>query len=162
VAHLADHLVVREAGRAVAQGPLKEVLGRVDAPIRLGKEAGVVLEGRVAERDARWNLARVEFAGGGLWVRDEGHAVGRRLRLRVLAKDVSLTLDKPSGTSILNHLEVTVREIGNDLHPAQALASLAVNGQTLTARLTHRSVAALGLHPGKRVWAQVKTVAVIE
>jgi molybdate transport system ATP-binding protein len=162
VARLADHLVVLEGGRAVAQGPLKEVLGRVDAPIRLGKEAGVVLEGRVAERDARWHLARVEFPGGSLWVRDEGHALGRRLRLRVLAKDVSLTLERPSGTSILNHVEVTVREIGDDLHPAQALASLAVDGQTLTARLTHRSVAALGLHPGKRVWAQVKTVAVIE
>lgn len=162
VARLADHIVVLEEGRAVAQGPLKEVLGRVDAPIRLGKEAGVVLEGRVAERDARWHLARVEFPGGSLWVRDEGHAVGRRLRLRVLAKDVSLTLERPAGTSILNHLEVTVREIGDDLHPAQALASLAVDGQTLTARLTHRSVAALGLHPGKRVWAQVKSVAVIE
>jgi molybdate transport system ATP-binding protein len=162
VARLADHLVVLEGGRAVAQGPLKEVLGRVDAPIRLGKEAGVVLDGTVAERDGRWHLARVAFPGGSLWVRDEGHAVGRGLRLRVLAKDVSLTLEMPSGTSILNHVQVVVREIGDDLHPAQALASLAVEGQTLTARLTHRSVAALGLHPGKRVWAQIKTVAVIE
>lgn len=162
VARLADHLVVLEGGRVVAQGPIKDVLGQVDAPIRLGMEAGVVLEGRVAERDTRWHLARVEFPGGSLWVRDEGHGVGRWLRLRVLAKDVSLTLEEPSGTSILNHLQVVVREIGDDLHPAQALASLAVDGQMLTARLTHRSVAALGLHPGKRVWAQVKSVAVIE
>ncbi len=161
VARLADHLVVLEAGRVLAQGPLKAVLADVATPIRLGEDAGAVLEGAVAERDARWHLARVEFPGGSLWVRDEGQAVGARVRLRVLARDVSLTLTEPADTSILNHLPARVEAIGQDFHPALALARLAVNGQSLVARVTRRSAEALALAPGKTVWAQVKAVAVI-
>jgi molybdate ABC transporter permease protein len=77
VAQLADHIVVLEAGRAVAAGGLTETLARIDLPIHLGEDAGVVLNAVVAERDAAWHLARVEFPGGSLWVRDGGHALGQ-------------------------------------------------------------------------------------
>jgi molybdate transport system ATP-binding protein len=77
VARLADHLVVLEQGRAVASGPLGETLARLDLPIRLGEDAGVVLEGKIAEVDAGWHLARVDFAGGSLWVRDSGVRIPR-------------------------------------------------------------------------------------
>ena len=77
VARLADHIVVMEAGRAVAAGPLAETLARLDLPIRLGEDAGVVLDGVVAERDETWHLARVDFPGGSLWVRDHGVPLGQ-------------------------------------------------------------------------------------
>lgn len=161
VSRLAEHLVVLEAGRVRAQGPLKTVLADVATPIRLGEDTGAVLDGRVAQRDERWHLARVDFPGGSLWVRDEGYATGAQVRLRVLARDLSLSLTEPVGTSILNHLQVQVEAIGQDFHPALALVRLAVNGQSLVARVTRRSLDALALEPGKAVWAQVKAVAVI-
>src|SRR6266581_473425 len=46
VARLADTLVVMQHGRVVAQGALSETLARLDLPIRLGEDAGVVLDGR--------------------------------------------------------------------------------------------------------------------
>jgi energy-coupling factor transporter ATP-binding protein EcfA2 len=52
VARLADHIVVMEAGRAVANGPLTDTLARLDLPIQLGEDVGVVLDAVVAERDA--------------------------------------------------------------------------------------------------------------
>jgi molybdate transport system ATP-binding protein len=85
VVRLADHLVALDAGRVVAAGPLAETLARTDLPIPLGEDAGMVIEGTVAERDAQRQLARLEFPGGTLWVRDNGHPVGKRLRVRVLA-----------------------------------------------------------------------------
>ncbi|MBK7815440.1 MAG: molybdenum ABC transporter ATP-binding protein [Rhodocyclaceae bacterium] len=162
VARLADHLVVLEAGRVQAQGPLKQVLADVATPIRLGEDAGSVIDGTVAERDAHWQLARVEFPGGGFWVRDEGHEIGRRVRLRVLARDVSIALrEECRATSVLNHLSVRVEAIAGDLHPALTLVRLAAEGQSLVARVTRRSAEALALEPGKQVWAQIKAVAVI-
>ncbi len=163
VARLADHLVALDAGRVVAVGPLAETLARADLPIRLGEDAGVVLDVTVAEIDNQWHLARVEFRGGSLWVRDEGHPVGKRLRVRVLARDVSLAREEPSGTSILNHFRVTVRELADDAHPALLLAraETKADGQSLLARLTRRSAAALELAPGAEVWAQVKAVALL-
>ncbi|MDZ7754738.1 MAG: molybdenum ABC transporter ATP-binding protein [Gammaproteobacteria bacterium] len=162
VARLADHLVVLEAGRALASGPLTETLARLDLPIHGEEDAGVVLEASVAERDEAWHLARAEFPGGSLWVRDDGIAVGKRLRLRVLARDVSLTTARPERTSILNLLPATVVALAADGHPSQRTARVQVGETPLLARITARSVAALQLVPGTPVWVQVKSVAVLE
>lgn len=164
IARLADYLVVLDAGRVQAQGPIKAVLTDVGTPIRLGEDAGAIIEGEVLERDSDWQLSRIGCTGGDFWVRDEGHAIGQRVRLRVLARDVSIALEPGQArTSILNHLAVRVEAIGQDSHPALALVRLRLiqGDQHLVARLTRRSVAALGLVPGMAVQAQVKAVAVI-
>lgn len=162
VARLADHLVVMDAGRAVASGPLTETLARLDLPFRLGEDAGVVLDAVVAERDAQWSLAKVDFGGGAVWVRDGGQPVGRRVRLRILARDVSLALTPHNGTSILNTLSAAVVAIADDTHPALALVRLNVGGSPLVARVTRRSAAALDLVQGKLLNAQIKSVAILE
>jgi molybdate transport system ATP-binding protein len=161
VARLADHLVVMEDGRAVACGPLIETLARVDLPIHLGQDAGVVLDAVVAERDAAWHLARVEFAGGSLWVRDVGNALGHLVRVRILARDVSIALEKLDGISIQNCLPASVVQMADDTHPALTLLRLQVGQSPLLARLTKRAAAELALVPGKPVWVQIKAVALI-
>jgi len=161
VARLADHIVVMDAGRAVAAGPLVETLARLDLPIHLGEDAGVVLDGVLAQRDEIWHLARVDFPGGSLWVREHGVPLWHHVRVRILARDVSLALAHVDHTSIQNLLPGTVEAIGEDSHPALALVRVRVGESALVARLTRRSVAALDLTPGRPVWAQVKSVALI-
>jgi molybdate transport system ATP-binding protein len=161
VARLADHIVVMQEGRAVAAGPLTETLARLDLPIHLGEDAGVVLHAVVVERDSTWQLARVEFAGGSLWVRDGGQPIGHRVRVRILARDVSIALAPVAGTSIQNCLAATVEQMAGDYHPALSLLRLALGTSPLLARLTRRSADSLQLAPGKPVWVQIKAVALI-
>jgi len=161
VARLADHIVVMDAGRAVAVGPLTDTLARLDLPIQLGEDVGVVLDAVVAERDAAWHLARVEFPGGSLWVRDGGHAIGDPVRVRILARDVSIALQPVNGTSIQNCLAATVEQMAGDHHPALSLLRLRVGPSPVLARLTQRSAVGLGLTPGMPVWVQIKAVALI-
>jgi molybdate transport system ATP-binding protein len=161
VARLADHLVVLDGGRALASGTLTDTLARLDLPIRLGEDAGVVLEATVSEHDREWHLAGVDFPGGRLWVRDKGIEIGRHVRVRILARDVSLAREKIEGSSIINAVAVTVTAIGDDAHPALCLVRLNCGGQPLLARLTRRSAAALQLAAGMPVWAQIKAVALI-
>ncbi len=162
VARLADHLVVLESGRVLGAGPLTETLARLDLPIRLGEDAGVVLDAVVAERDTQWHLARVDFAGGGLWVRDKGLPLGEQVRVCILARDVSIAQERITGTSIQNTLHATVTALGDDAHPALRLVKLSCGGVPLLARLTSRSADALTLAPGLPVWVQIKSVALIE
>ena len=164
VARLADHIVVMENGRALASGPLSETLARLDLPIRLGEDTGVVIDAHIAERDATWHLARVEFNGGSLWVRDSGHALGQRVRVRILARDVSIALEQITGTSIQNTLPARIDAIGDDTHPALTLVRMNLGQDSCTpliARLTKRSSAQLELRDGMAVWAQIKAVALI-
>jgi molybdate transport system ATP-binding protein len=161
VVRLADHLVLMDAGRVVAAGPLADLLGRLDLPLPPGEDAGVVLDGVVALRDAQWHLARIEAADGtcSLWARDQGYAVGHRLRVRVLARDVSLSRAPHADSSIGNQLQGTVEAVAEDAHPGSALVRIRVGRTALVARLTRRSAHALELAPGVTVWAQVKSVA---
>ncbi len=161
VARLADHLVVLDAGRVLANGPLQDTLARLDLPIRLGEDAGVVLDAVVAEHDTQWHLARVDFSGGRLWVRDSGIPLGQRVRVRILARDVSIARERVTGTSIINTVPATVNALADDTHPALCLVRLIAGDAPLLARLTRRSAAALALAPGQQVWVQIKAVALI-
>ena len=161
VARLADHIVVMDAGRAVAQGPLAETLARVDLPITLGEDAGAVFEATVVARDAEWHLARVAFDGGELRVRDNGTPLGRRVRVRVLARDVSIASSRHDDVSILNLLPATIVAHAAEAHPSQLLVQLRVGATLLLARLTRYSAQRLDLAPGREVWVQIKAVALI-
>ena len=164
VARLADHLVLMDAGRVLADGPLPDMLARLDLPVAFGDDAGVVLDAVIGERDAQWHLARLDVDGEAcrLWTRDPGQEVGRHVRLRVLARDVSLTRTPQTGTSIGNQLRGTIEAIADDEHPALALVRVRVGSAPVVARLTRRSAHALELAVGTPVWAQVKTVALME
>ncbi|MDX9944206.1 MAG: molybdenum ABC transporter ATP-binding protein [Azonexus sp.] len=162
VARLADHIVAMDSGRVVAHGPLGETLARLDLPIRLGEDAGVVLDATVGEIDATWHLARLDFAGGNLWTRDHQLPPGHKVRVRVLARDVSLTLDDPGRSSIQNVHPAIVEALADDDHPANQLVRVTLGETRLLSRLTRRAVEQLGIKPGLPVRVQVKSVALME
>ena len=162
LARLADHLVVLDRGRVTAHGPVASTLASTDNPVLVGDHAGALLSGQVAERDMRWALARVAFDGGSLWLGDTGLPVGRAVRVRVLARDVSIATAEPQATSIQNHLPGTVESSAADVHPSQVLVRVKVGASTLLARVTARSFDALGLQPGQAVWLQVKSAALLQ
>lgn len=162
VARLADHIVLMDAGRVVASGPVTETMARLDLPMREDEDAGVAVKARIAEVDARWHLARAEFAGGSFWLRDPGQPPGTPVRLLIRSRDVSIGLAPSDSDSILNRLPANVTEVVAGDHPSTVLVGLDLGGTPITARLTARSAAHLELAPGKAVWAQIKSVAMLE
>ena len=160
VARLADHLVLLDAGKAVACGPLTETLARVDLPPSFADDAGVVLDTILAghEEDA---LSRLEFAGGALFVGQRREAVGTHLRCRIHARDVSLALDRPQGTSIVNRLPAVVTAVAATDTPGHVLVQLRMGESPLLARITERSRRELGIAAGLRLWVQIKGVALL-
>ncbi|WP_454252425.1 molybdenum ABC transporter ATP-binding protein [Pseudomonas sp. Marseille-Q7302] len=161
VARLADHLVLLEQGRVLASGPTSAVLARLDLPIALAEDAGVVLEGRVLGHDPDYGLLSLGLPGEQRVLL--AHAPlppGQALRIKVLARDVSLSLERQH-SSILNVLPATVAEIAPTRSPAQVLLRLDLGGTALLARITRYSLERMSLQPGSQVWAQLKSVAVL-
>jgi len=160
VASLADTLVLLEAGRAKAVGPTDQILTRLDLPFVHDTEAEAIVETVVAAHDDDFDLTYLDFPGGRFTVTRRALPVGAVVRVRVAARDVSLALEKQSGTSILNLFPATVDDIVREGR-AQSLVRLAAGGVTLLSRITTRSAVELGLRPGRSVYAQVKTVALV-
>jgi molybdate transport system ATP-binding protein len=113
---------------------------------------------------------QVRFSGGSLWLRDTGAPIGQSVRVRVLARDVSVATQLPQATSVQNLLPCTVMQVAPDaVQAGQVMVTLACNaqagesqaGEVLLARITARAAHALALVPGLRVWAQLKAAALV-
>jgi molybdate transport system ATP-binding protein len=114
----------------------------------------------VASKDEQFYLAELAFAGGSLTVQWTDRPIGSRVRLRVQARDISLTLARSTGTSILNHLPARIVELSAHGR-GRMLVKLDVGGALLLARITQKSAAQLDLQPGKSVFAQIKGAALL-
>lgn len=163
VARLADHLVLLSEGKVLASGPIGETLARLDLPMALGDDAGVIIEGQVSAYDAQYQLLSLQLPATEMSIRVT-HApmdIGQSLRCKVHARDISLALHDSESSSILNRLPVTV--IGEQAadNAAHVLIRLDAGGTPLLARITRYSRDQLSVHPGQRLWAQIKAVAVL-
>ena len=163
VARLADHLVLLEAGRVLASGPIGELLTRLDLPMAVAEDGGALIDGVVSGYDPAYQLLRVQFPHSALSVQ-VAHgplALGQPIRCKVQARDVSLALQPPLPSSILNVLPVTVVEVLTAEHGAHVLVRLDMQGSALLARITRYSHDQLGLQCGQQLWAQIKSVALL-
>lgn len=172
VARLADHILVLDHGKVIAEGALTEVFSRIDLPQRLEDESGVILNGKVVEKDNKWQLMRVAFADNHIWIPDcyehfsgahsnSNETLEKAVRIRILAKDISLSLSNHEDTSIVNRILVTVMEIKSDKDRAMSLVRLRMGSDFLVAKMTKKSVYNLNLKQDMKVWAQVKSVALV-
>ena len=160
VARLADYLVLLENGQVQASGPITEMLTRIDLPLAHEHDAAAVIDAIVISHDQEFHLSRLKTPGGQFSVARGELEIGQQVRIRILARDVSLTLERQAGTSILNILPTTVESMTEET-PSQILVRLKTNNVILLARVTHKSAHDLVLTPGKNVYAQVKAVALL-
>ena len=161
LARLADHLVMLEGGRVRCQGPITQALGSPEVASALGDEAGVVAPGEVVAQDEIHHLVQIRIGAGLVWGRDAQLAIGQRLRVRILARDVSLALTEQADGTIQNRLPGTLEAIHADWHPSQALVQVRCGADVVLSRVTHRALDALALRVGSPVWCQVKSVALV-
>jgi len=157
---LADHLVLLEEGRVVGSGAIDEMLTRFDLPISHGGDATSLIEATVVGHDDRFNLMYLDFSGGQFTVTGRELPLESKVRLRVSARDVSLTQELQTDTSILNIFSAIVDEIVPEGR-SQVMVRLKIKDVTMLSCITRKSAELLDLNPGKQVYAQIKSVALL-
>jgi molybdate transport system ATP-binding protein len=159
---IADHLVLLERGRVLADDRLDTLLNRFDLTEHLGGfDAASVIVASVAEHEPDYALTHLTLDDGQtLTVPSLDAAPGARLRLRIPVRDVALALSEPSGISYRNRLRATIECVGprNESRTSIDL-SLNVSGQTLRTRLTRKAFDEMGLEEGVPVVALIRSVA---
>lgn len=160
VARLADHLVLLDEGKVAAQGDVSDIMARIDLASSFADDIGAVLTVKIAAHDDD-GLTRLDFAGGSIFVGRRPETIGRTLRCRVKARDVSISLSRHTDISIANILPATVVGLGEAAAaPGHSLIEMQLEaGEKLAARVTTRSCVQLGIRTGSKVWAQIKAVA---
>ena len=155
---LADRVLVLDRGQVVASGEVAEVFGQPAMQRLVGEQdAGAVVSARLDFQDEVYGLSRLSFAGGQLVIPRVAAELGATLRLRIRARDVSLSLTAPTQVSILNVIPARVLRIhaAEDAHVEVELDA----GTMLWARITARSAHDLGLTEGMSVFAMIKAIS---
>ncbi|MEE4279510.1 MAG: molybdenum ABC transporter ATP-binding protein [Halieaceae bacterium] len=155
---IADRLLLLERGQVSGSGDLLELAGRLDTTLAHDEAAAAILRVTVVDEDPGYGLLALELDGHALWVPASG--LRRPRRLRIPARDVSVCRERPRDTSILNVLPVELVE-QRDAGPAHCLLRLKLREQHLLARITRRSREELALKAGERIFAQVKSTALL-
>jgi molybdate transport system ATP-binding protein len=163
VSRLATDIVRLSAGRVVARGPAREVLtaiGRSPGDPMGDPDGGpfAIVDLEVVGQESH-GIAVLKATASEWRLALEGLGAGSRIRAKIDASDVIVATEAPRGISALNTVPVVIERVLED-RGGRMLAELATGSDRLLASLTRRSVNALGLAPGKAVYAVVKSVAV--
>ena len=157
IQRLADYLALIKDGAIYAHGPLNEVITNLNLPLAGMKETGSVLESTVLRHDEQYHLTELGFAGGVIMAPKIERPIGSHVRVKIPARDVSLALQYPRQTSVLNIFEGSVVEIASH-DPAYMMVSVKIGGNSiLLSRVTKKSAESLDLKPGRLVVAMVKS-----
>lgn len=163
IAQLADYLVVMSRGAVAYHGPIAEMLTRLDAPLAQAESAESVVPAQVAAHDAEYGLSYLDSPMGRVSLVQRPLPLGAEVRLRIAARDVSITLEPQTGSSILNVFPAVVDSMMR-LSPALTLVRVLAGEKPATAvpvvaRITSLSASRLALKPGMSVFIQAKSVA---
>lgn len=159
VIRLADHMVLLDEGKVVAQGNLQALLTDRMLPFVQTELSSTVLDARVVIPEAEDGLTELEVEGQPLLVTRQAVPRGQQVRVSIMARDVGLALLPPNDSSFLNCLQVTLLDSQPGVVPSQLLLRLALGEQVLLSRISKRSAARLQLQPGQTLYALVKGAA---
>lgn len=158
---LADHVVLLDSGTVQGSGPLSQAMASQKVALTIGDEAGIVTVGEVVEVNVHDQTVAVRFGDTLVCLPEQSVVLGQKVRLRILARDVSLSLTAHDDTTIPNYARGEIESIDSDVHPSQALLRVRCGQEVLMSRIPRQSIAKLGLAVGSSVWCQIKSVLLV-
>jgi molybdate transport system ATP-binding protein len=118
-----------------------------------------ILHARVLQHHPEAGLTTLFFESGELRVPGIDAAPGSGVAVEIDASDVAISLSRPMDVSITNRLPGRIAEV-EYLGAPYARVTFDLGACQLHSLVTWESVERLGLEPGLRAWAMVKTVAI--
>lgn len=167
IVKIADRMLLIENGQFLKLGSIEELLCQLDITVLQGDLSSALLYGSIDHNEAELGITCIICDGQKIYVpmaqvQSQSQVQSKvqshdKVRIKIAAKDVSITKVKPEATSILNILKAQVFEIKMQDH-FQVLLKLKLNQQYILSKITNKSLLGLNLAPGDEVYVQIKSV----
>jgi molybdate transport system ATP-binding protein len=159
ILNLADAMVALDSGRVVASGSIEDLMSNMEVQKLTGyDDYGAVISTVVESHDDEAGITNLGFPGGAIKAPRLHFPPGARVRVRIQARHVAIALVPPQLTSIQNMFPGMVEKITAG---SGGMVDVRLNiGCPLQARITPKARDELGIKPGLRVYAMIKSVAI--
>ncbi|MEM9669152.1 MAG: molybdenum ABC transporter ATP-binding protein [Pseudomonadota bacterium] len=161
VSRIADRVLMLDSGRATSFGSTVSTLAAYGFEAgRNPYEVGALITGKVRGQDVEFGLMEIGIGSNSIWLpalRDVDP--GETVAIRISPKDVSISVDPPSGLSMQNSLSCVVKSIDDDRASAFCTLTLLVESEKFEARITRKALKTLNLQIGQPVFALIKTAS---
>lgn len=162
VIRLANNTVIIDQGKLIDQGETQSLLGKLSTSEHTHQNVSFLIEGHIVEQDEKWGLSKLKFGEHYMTIKRGEEKPGDKIRLQIQARDVSITLSSDEHSSILNRLPVYIDSLIQDKADPSSLLVRMMAGQTpILASITAFSAYKLDIQQGKKMFAQIKSVAVL-
>ena len=159
---LADNVLLLEQGKLIANDSVNRIITNPKLPLASTEDASAIISGRVIHHDNQYHLTTIEVAESTILVSLKQLDIGSNSKIRIKAKDVSITTLQPEKTSISNILPATVVDVYESKNPSDIFLKLDIGGQILLSRITRKSLECLEIKTFSKVFAQIKTVSIVQ
>ena len=160
IAQIADELLIMQQGQLTTQGRVDELFTSLGSPLTQRKNAEAIIHAKVTHYDAAYDLLTVSTGAMQLRLTHAPLDLNTSVRIRILARDVSIALQQSPDSSILNCIPVTISDMQHEPQ-SSVLLKLTTSDTTLLCRITKKSADHLALKQGMSVFAQVKSMALL-
>ncbi len=159
VVRLANHLVLLENGKVTAFDTLSAVWhSSAFSAWQPNHQRISLLELPVEETLPHYNMLGLSLNAQRLWVNQlPRHQIGEKLRVTIASKEVSISLQKPTQSSIRNVLKGNVRKI--ETHLDRVDLAIQVENQQIWSTISLWSFNELAIQPEQEVYLQIKSVS---
>ncbi|WP_420863386.1 molybdenum ABC transporter ATP-binding protein [Algirhabdus cladophorae] len=159
IKQLADDLIILEAGQVLHHGPIFDSFQNAELVRLLGHSgAGSFVTARLMCHHPD-GLSELQLSQTTILLPQVDAPLGTSIRLQINLSDVILSLEAPQMLSALNAMPVEVTNIHLGTGPG-AIVTLRSGADVVLARITKRSLAAMGLVVGTKCYAVVKSMAI--
>jgi molybdate transport system ATP-binding protein len=159
VARFSDTIALMSEGKITKTGKTSEVLTDYNLSNPNALKTISIFSGVVESIDEKYCLADIKCFGFKWVVTNKNLKCGESIKILVKAKDVSLTLNSSSDSSVLNILKVTVKTI-KPIDSSHVLVELSLGTSSLLSKVTKKSADHLKLRESQEIFAQVKSVSI--
>ena len=158
---LCDDLVAVRRGTVVAHGDVRDVLTDAEV-LPFGGHGGFdnVVPCTLIEHGAGSSTVRIgESSGVRLTVPKASGATGGQRLLRIPARDIIVSINRPAGLSARNVVSATIARIRSDGNLRMVVAEFGNAAPELAAVVTSEACSALSLEVGQHIYLIIKTAS---
>lgn len=159
ILRLADYIVEMEAGTIINQGAIADVIDNIHTAGNDQSEMMSILNAKIESHDDDYGLSYAKFANNILTLPKVDKPKHGKVRVKILAKDVSISAILPQQTSILNIFEATIENI--QAKGFQVCVKVNVSNQSIVCLITRKSQELLGLEVNQKVFIQIKCLSLM-